>query len=140
MGNINFIKMKIVARITALFFTLAFVWLGLSFTAGVGDQADFKAILFWLFLSTISQTGLLLSTYPINSNSVRVLSALLMFPFFSIIVTSVFDNHFFARLTGNLSQASVSLVILFGIAIYLNAFYNLYTKKYNKSLNRTLNP
>ena len=117
-----------------MFFTLSFTWLGLSFAAGVGEKTNTFNVLFWLLLGALSQLGLFLSTYSNNNIKLRIASGVLMLPFFSVIISSIFDMHFFMRLSEGLSQALPSLAFIVGAAVYLYNYYNLLNPKYNKRI------
>jgi len=126
--------MKLITRIVAILFVLAFTYVGASFTSGVGDVLNITVILFSLILGTMLQLGLFLSTYSNKSWKLVVTSAILMIPFFLIIIASVFSPNFLNKITGSPIQTTYSIALISGSIIYLYTFYKLFIVKYNKAL------
>jgi CBS domain containing-hemolysin-like protein len=124
-----------VIRTVAIFFALAFAYLSLSFSAGVGENINIVHLILFLLLGVLSQLGLFLSTYQIENWIFKLLIAVIMIPFFMLLLRSTFfDSSFLNRLTGAPIQIASSVAYVVGFAVYLYSFYRMVQEQYNKSL------
>jgi len=132
--------MKYITRFFAILFALALAYVGASFSSGVGDEVNIATLALLLLLSSALQLGLFLSTYSEKSWKLSIISAILMLPFFLLVITSVFSPNFLYKLTGTPIQITSSIAFLIGSIIYLYNYYKIFNKKYNKSINADTKP
>jgi len=126
--------MKSLTRIIAILFALALAYVGISFASGVGNAVNVTTLALWLLLGSALQLGLFLSTYSEKSWKLSIISAILMLPFFLLVITSVFSPNFLNKLTGTPIQITSSIAFLSGSIIYLYNYYKIFNKKYNNTL------
>jgi len=124
-------------RAVAVFFALSFSYLSLSFSRGVGDNINIVHFTLFLLLGVLSQLGLFLSTYSFKSRVLVFFIAIIMFPFFMLLLKSTFfDSSFLYRLTGAPIQIGSSVAYIVGFAVYLYSFYRIVQSQYNKQINK----
>ncbi len=115
-----------IIRIVAIFFALAFSYLLLSFSTGVGENINFFHLMLFLFFGILSQLGLFLSSFSIKNWIINILIAVIMLPFFALLVKSTFlDSSFLNRLTGAPIQITSSLAYIVGLIVYIYSYYRL---------------
>ncbi|AWB66012.1 hypothetical protein C2869_05970 [Saccharobesus litoralis] len=125
---------KIIIRIVACFFAIASTYLLVSFSDGVGEESFIKLVTFIIW-GVLSQLGLFLSTYPITKPKYKWLIALMMFPFFMLLLSStILDSSFIHRLTGNSVQIMSSVAYIVGLGIYIFSYYKMVNGNITKQL------
>ena len=122
---------NLLIRSVAIFFAIAFTYLSLSFSAGVGESINIIHLMFFLLLGVLSQLGLFLSTYTFRNSLLNFFIAVIMLPFFILLLSSTFfDTSFLNRLTGAPVQIASSIAYIIGFAVYLCSFYRLVKSQY----------
>ncbi|GLX76709.1 hypothetical protein tinsulaeT_00490 [Thalassotalea insulae] len=128
--------MNLFIRAVAIFFALAFSYLSLSFSVGVGENVNVAYLIVFLLLGVLSQSGLFLSTFIVNSLTLRFLIGVIMLPFFVLLLKSTFfDANFLSRLTGAGVQIASSVAYVVGLIAYMLGYYKLVVLQYNKRIN-----
>ncbi len=126
---------NLLIRSVAIFFVIAFTYLSLLFSAGVGDNINIIQLMFFFFLGVLSQLGLFLSTYAFKNTLLKFFIVVIMLPFFMLLLESTFfDASFLSRLTGSSVQIASLIAHIIGFSVYMYSFYRVVKSQYNKPI------
>lgn len=123
-----FTSMKIVIRITAIFFSLFLTSILISFSLAVeSSESTFGIGIFSLMLSLASQAGLMVSTTKFGENN-RAFTTVLMAPMTLFVLVSSYDAVT-RLLAGNPPLLKAIVFFWLALAVYIYAFYLLFRSR-----------